>query len=126
MAPDVYVVTFSNCMFAGGVRDKRTSLLTNAPGLDVALHGKLCTNKLSCDRTGQAHAGWQPLVIDGIPVAYPTADEAEYPSGLCDILANFVHELTSKMDVDLAFTEIFAGPRAPLSYAVAKRLSSSS
>ena len=125
-APGVYVVTFSNCMFEGGVRDKQTSLLTNAPGVGAALQDLLCTNKAICDRTGKEHATWRPVVVDGIPVAYPTADEAEYPPGLCRILANVVHELASVGDGDLVFMEVFSGPRAPLSFAVAERLRSSS
>ena len=122
--PGVYVITVSNCMFEGGARSKRTSLLTNLPEIGRALQGNICTGKAVCDRTGNPHATWQPEVVKGVPVKYPTADEAEYPVGFCNALAEVIANLDVGIDNDLVLSEVLSGPRAPLSVAVARRLRS--
>ena len=73
----VYLVTFGNCMFEGGARSKRTSLLTNLPDIGKAMQGRICTGSAICERTGDPHAEWQPAVVKGVPVRYPKADETE-------------------------------------------------
>ena len=112
-------------MFMGGTRAKRTSLLTNVPGIGAILEGMLCMGKEICDRTGEPHESWKPDVVRGVPVRYPTADEAEYPAGLCSRLAEVIGGLDTDAEHSLVFTEVFSGPRAPLSFAVARRLCSS-
>ena len=110
---------FSSCMFIGGQRNKTTAILTNAPSLAAALRGKSCTGGLICSRTGAGHAFWDPVVQDGHSTAFPTEAEAEYSAGLCVELAPAIVGHGGWSPGRPFFTEVFAGPRAPLSRAVA-------
>ena len=117
--------TFSNCLF-GGQRAKLTTVLTNVPEIFDALDGKICRGKVVCDRTGTPHATWRPTVAHGQIIEYQTAGEAEYPQELCDKIgqalvariATLEHVITDR----ILFSEIFSGPRAPLSARVARHL----
>ena len=72
-----------------------------------------------CSRTGAGHASWDPVVQDGLITAFPTEAEAEYSAGLCAELAPAIVGHGGWSQERPFFTEVFAGPRAPLSRAVA-------
>ena len=72
-------VVFAACQH-GGTRDKRTKLLAT-PGLFSELEAE-CTG-------GHKHASWQPVLVDK-KLEFPTAQEAEYPSLLCDRMCQCV------------------------------------
>ena len=123
----VVQVDVSNCMFEGGVRNKRTTLVTNFADLVGALGGKTCSGKNLCDRTGLRHDTWTPTVKDGVVVDYPTAAEASYPRGLRELVATTVANYMEQGDRkfkegDALFTEVFAGLDASLSEAVSRAL----
>ena len=115
------------CMFEGGRRSKRTGVLTNIEEIVKVLGGRVCTGGSICDRTGLAHDSWDPKVVDGAIVNYPTAAEAEYSAGFCEVIAGAVIEhlrarrRRGDTTYELIFTEVFSGPRAPLTAAVAAR-----
>ena len=116
-------VEFTNCAFEGGLRHKVTAVLTNMDQLVIALRGKRCKNRETCERTGQPHASWAPIVVNGMVTSFPTEEEAEYPRGLCEAAANGIVAWAGTRDVSPSthghlFTEVFAGLRAPLSRAV--------
>ncbi len=83
-------------------------------------------------------AGCQRLFLDAVGSAagqrvsalgrgFPSESEAEYSAGLCAALAEAIISFRGKSvnegkQEELAFTEVFAGPRAPLSQAVARGL----
>ena len=110
---------FSSCMFNGGQRNKKTAILTNAPSLAAALEGRICSGGRRCSRTGVAHASWDPVVRGGRIAVFPTEAEAEYSDGLCAALAPAIVSHGGWSQGRPFFTEVFAGPRAPLSRAVA-------
>ena len=121
-------VAFCNCMLRGGRRNKRTKVLANVPEIREALAQRVCHGREVCDRTGLKHLTWQPEVVAGIITRYPTKGEAGYPVGLCDEIAkafrrrrgNQQHQKREGMDI--AFTEVFCGPRALLSARVCRHL----
>ena len=133
-------IVFSNCLFEGGVRNKQTGILTNVPEIVDALKDRICKGSKVCDRTHLKHETWTPKVLDGEVQHYQTAEEAEYPEGLCIALAVAVTKAAARMGTEsardmnhdatwevrdfrrLAFTEVFSGPRAPLTQAVISRL----
>ena len=122
----VHRVTFTNCCFAGGERNKLTAVLTNAQFIAGALEGRLCRGRDLCERTGAPHLTWAPVVRDGVIATYPTEAEAEYPAGLCVEVAKGVAELVEAAHsgdrYEWDFIEVFSGPNAPLSRAVAAQL----
>ena len=120
-------VTFHNCMFRGGQRDKLTTVLTNVEEIADALSNHMCQDRVYCSRTGIKHLTWDPEVVDGVIVKYQTRGEACYPVGLCDAVGAAVAKRRRSHHrqapgTDIAFTEVFAGPRAILSARVARHV----
>ena len=118
---------FSNCMFHGGARNKRTALLTNSEAIAEEFGGKVCRGRALCDRTGLQHLTWTPTVVDGQITSYKTEGEAEYPRGMGDALGRALVRMraaapSAAAAADIEFTEVFAGPRAVLSARVARHL----
>ena len=66
-------MTFHACAH-GGTRDKSTSIWQSQPYFDSLA--------LQCDRKHK-HASWRPAVKNGV-MTYPTAEEAAYPTLLCE------------------------------------------
>ena len=123
--PGIFRVDFTNCMFAGGDRNKKTAVLTNVEEIGAALRGRTCTGREVCDRTGRRHLTWTPAVSGGIIQAYQTGGEAEYPRGLCDAVGQAIRARRAAgtpRPSRIAFTEVFAGPRAILSARVARHV----
>ena len=123
--PGVFRVDFTNCMFAGGDRNKKTAILTNVEEIGAALRGRTCTGREVCDRTGRRHLTWAPTVAGGIIQHYQTEGEAEYPRGLCDAVGQAIRARRAAgaaRPARIAFTEVFAGPRAILSARVARHV----
>ena len=81
-------VSFDACAH-GSERDKRTKLLAT-PGLFTELE--------ACCPKNHAHASWQPYRTEQ-GIAFPTAAEAEYPSLLCDRMANCVLQMARTLGV---------------------------
>ena len=126
-APGMIRVDFSNCMFHGGARNKRTAIITNSEGIAAEFRGKVCSGRVVCDRTGLQHLTWIPTVINGQISSYKTESEAEYPRGMGDAVGRAVVKMRTetpagKTAPDIVFTEVFAGPRAVLSARVARHL----
>ena len=87
-----------------------------APGADLHRAGGMRP------RTGMRHLTWAPTVAGGIIQQYQTGGEAEYPRGLCDAVGQAIRERRAAgtaRSSRIAFTEVFAGPRAILSARVA-------
>ena len=123
--PGVFRVDFTNCMFAGGDRNKKTAVLTNVVEIGAALRERTCTGREVCDRTGRRHLTWAPTVAGGIIQHYQTEGEAEYPRGLCDAVGQAIRARRAAgaaRPARIAFTEVFAGPRAILSARVARHI----
>ena len=89
----------------------------------------LYTSDQVCDRTGKPHESWEPIVQDGLVTAFRSKEEAEYPSGLCEAFAEAAVRRFEKRGMDAKdeakaeshFIEIFSGPNAPLSKAMASK-----
>ena len=115
-------MTFASCMFFDCQRDKQTTLWTNVPAIYHALAGSQCRGNKLCNRTGLPHLSWKGPVRNGIPMAYHTAEEAAYPQGPCEALAKAILEWwptrPRQTRTSFVFSEVFAGPRAPLTAAV--------
>ena len=127
--PGMTVIEFMNCMFDGGMRNKRTKVLTNVPEIAHALANKMCMGRELCDRTGRPHLSWAPTVRDGTIQAYATDGEAEYPMGLCTAVGDAMvirRAASTDPPPEIEFTEVFAGPRAVLSAGVSQRLAAGS
>ena len=126
--PGVFAVDFHNCMF-GGSRRKRTRFLTNVASLEEAL-GRRCSAADVCSRTGVQHDSFEPIVVYGKIISFPTSGEAEYPKGLCEAYADAIATEVGGGNFSGAFkydfTEVFAGFNAPLSNEVGGRQTSSS
>ena len=81
-------VYFDACAH-GSARDKRTKLLASA-GL---------FNALAQDCPGDhTHLSWQPYKSDGV-VVFPTAQEAEYPTLLCNRMADCILQKAQTQNV---------------------------
>ena len=70
---------------------------------------------------------WSPLIRNGYSHALPTSEEAAYPLGLCECVAQAIVEKHTKQQVqdhleEFVFTEVFAGKLVGLSAAVARSL----
>ena len=127
-APGMMRIDFSNCMFHGGARNKRTAIITNSEEIAAEFRGRVCRGKALCDRTGLQHLSWTPTVGgDGQITAYATEGEAEYPRGLGDAVGRAMVRIRAARPAaaaapEIDFTEVFAGPRAVLSARVARHL----
>ena len=126
-APGMMRVDFSNCMFDGGARNKRTAIITNSEAIAAEFRGRVCRGRGLCDRTGLQHLSWTPTVSGGQITAYMTEGEAEYPRGLGDAVGRALVKIRAEAPAataaaGIAFTEVFAGPRAVLSARVARHL----
>ena len=117
--PGVETILLHNCMFAPGLKRKCSRFDTNMPQLRKRLE-RTCSAAAVCDRTGQAHESWRPVVKDGLIIRFPSAAEAEFQAELCDQLVQgyteFIENMTKTVSAD--FIEFFAGPRAPLTNAM--------
>ena len=109
------------CMFHPCKRRKRQILIHNCPEFEREL-GLVCENEKSCSRTGKPHKSWKPLVHDGKVVSFQTGQEREYPSGFCEAYARAVREISKRRESTITFLEVFSGPGAPLTKAVASSL----
>ena len=113
----VYKTEYHACMFEGCSRRKAQILIHNISTLDGEI-GLTCTSDKKCSRTGKPHLPWKPLVKDGKVVAFPTGEEREYSDGFCRAYARGLGEQFGDRE-DRSFLEIFSGPNAPLSRAIA-------
>ena len=116
--PGVFCTKYHACMFSPCKRRKRQVLIHNVPELDAEL-SLVCHNERRCERTGLAHLSWKPKVDGGKIVSFSTGDEREYPSGFCEKYAEAICKRHSNEE-NFTFVEIFSGPNAPLSCALAK------
>ena len=112
----VMCTEYHTCMFYPSERKKSQCLIHNIPALAAPL-GKLCQGPV-CQRTGKKHKDWRPRVEKGRVQSFATGEEREYPSEFCTTYANALEEMRN--DEDFVFLEVFSGPNAPLSHAVAK------
>ena len=113
--PDVELYTYSTCMYEGSKRRKMQGLLTNVSEIGEQLN-KVCSGGRFCDRTGEPHLKWRPLTSGNKVVQFQTGDEREYPVGFCNAYARGLR----KRPAIKSFLEVFSGPNAPLSEAVAE------
>ena len=112
--PDVREVFYHTCMFEGSRRRKYQVLITNGTSFKGRI-GRLREGAV-CTRTGQPHLRWRPTVTAGRVVQFQTGDEREYPTGFCEEYAKAAREVIHE---EGKFLEVFSGPNAPLSVAVA-------
>ena len=110
----VMLVEYTTCMFQGSRRRKKQLLLCNRE--EFRGMGKVCSGNRVCDRTGLPHLKWRPTTSGGKVVQFTTGDEREYPAGFCQAYAACVPKLLGQ---EGSFVEIFSGPNAPLSQAIA-------
>ena len=113
----VFCTKYHACMFSPCKRRKRQVLIHNVPELEDEL-GLVCHNERCCDRTGSPHLSWKPKVDRGKIVSFSTGDERAYPSEFCEKYAKALRRVYLEND-EFSFVEIFSGPNAPLSCAVA-------
>ena len=105
------------CMFEGSRRKKYQALITNR--VEFESMGRICNGNRVCDRTGEPHLKWRPVVHAGRVLQFTTGDEREYPKGFCQSYAKCLRPRLSSHE---SFMEIFSGPNAPLSSAVAEEM----
>ena len=79
--------------------------------------GLTCQSSRVCSRTHEPHLPWKPRVVNGRVTSFATGEEREYPPGFCEAYAAAVQKATAGKDS--VFIEVFSGPHAPLSRAVA-------
>ena len=113
----VVVTEYHACMFEGCLRRKAQVLIHNIPGMGRAI-GRRCLSDKRCSRTGRPHLPWRPLVSGGKVTSFPTGEEREYSEGFCKAYAQGLEDAIA-IRGDRSFIEIFSGPNAPLSKAVA-------
>ena len=113
--PGVFLSKYHTCMFEGSKRKKAQALIHNMEELkDME---KVCNGSSKCDRSGQFHERWRPVIAQGKVKQFVTGEEREYPRGFCEAYASCV--LTAVKDGRVrSFLEIYSGPNAPLSNAV--------
>ena len=80
---------------------------------------RICQGGKICDRTGLPHLKWKPATSGGKVVQFTTGDEREYPPGFCQAYAKCALKVLGESGT---FVEVFSGPNAPLSRAVASEL----
>lgn len=112
----VTATPYHSCMFHPSERRKSQVLIHNIPGLSYHMR-RICENERTCSRTERPRKNWKPKVVGGRVVSFATGEEREYPSGFCRAYAEGLKELMG--DPNNTFVEIFSGPNAPLSQAVA-------
>ena len=120
-APGVKVTRYHACMFNPCKRRKRQVLIHNVPGLEEFI-ARVCMNERCCTRTGACHLSWKPSVENGRVLSFRTGEEREYPEEFCGSLARGISSYYSKKGNALNFLEVFSGPNAPLTVAVAECL----
>ena len=114
--PGVFSTEYHACMFRGGRRRKAQVLIHNIKELEEVV-GLTCQSSRLCSRTHQPHLPWKPRVVNGRVTSFATGEEREYPPGFCEAYATAVQKATAGKDS--VFIEVFSGPNAPLSRAVA-------
>ena len=92
----VFSSFYHTCMFPGSSRRKHQILIHNR------------------DSSGK----WRPIVSAGRVTQYITGEEREYPRGFCMAYAESVRQSILERSLK-SFVEVFCGPNAPLSAAVA-------
>ena len=107
---------YHTCMFSPCERKKFQRLIHNHPPLALVI-GQKCDGKDVCTRTGRRHKDWRPKVKGGRVVSFSTGEEREYPLEFCSAYAKGIEDLTNSHS--FSFLEVFSGPNAPLSAAVA-------
>ena len=117
----VFSTPYHACMFHPCKRRKKQVLIHNRPELGSELN-LTCQSEKVCSRTGKPHKSWKPSVRDGKVVSFQTGQEREYPSGFCEAYARAVRSISEKRDIPITFLEVFSGPGAPLTKAVALSL----
>ena len=117
----VMCTEYHTCMFHPSERRKSQCLIHNMPSL-VPFLGKTCQGQV-CQRTGKKHKDWRPKVEKGRVLSFATGEEREYPAGFCTAYASALKDLYDQED--FIFLEIFSGPNAPLSTAVASHVGES-
>ena len=113
----VRVLDYTTCMFEGSRRRKFQSLVCNHEAFEPM--SLVCQGKKLCDRTGLPHLKWRPTTSGGKVLQFTTGDEREYPSGFCKSYAKCAAEV---LQTSGTFIEVFSGPNAPLSKAVADEM----
>ena len=112
----VMTTEYHACMFEGCKRRKSQILIHNIPGIHPHLN-LICKSSRICSRTGLPHLPWKPRVHKGRVTSFATGLEREYPPGFCKAYATAIQSLgTGKVN---SFVEVFSGPNAPLSCAMA-------
>ena len=87
------------------------------------------TAKASCPFLGSPHTPWDPKVNAKGDFAVPSKGESEYPAPLCEAIAKACMQRKKAAEETGAalpptfFIEIFSGPNAPLTQAVARACS---
>ena len=113
----VWATEYHSCMFEGSERRKAQVLIHNIPALHSSLN-LICSNSRVCTRTGRHHLSWKPRVEKGRVTSFATGLEREYPVGFCNAYAKAVsNDTRSRIH---SFIEVFSGPNAPLSCALAE------
>ena len=113
----VFSSFYHTCMFEGSKRRKFQILIHNIPSLEgMSLE---CESNGLCARTGRPHEKWRPLVSQGKVEQFVTGEEREYPSGFCSTYSKLLTENVMRGRVR-SFVEVYSGPNAPLSRAVAR------
>ena len=113
----VWATEYHSCMFKGSARRKAQILIHNIPLLNSNLN-LICNSSRICTRTGKPHLSWKPRVEKGRVTSFATGLEREYPEGFCETYAQAIVQATQ--NPIQSFVEVFSGPNAPLSCALAK------
>ncbi len=106
-------IYYHTCMFEGSKRKKFQILITNRKCFREM--NLLCKGGRICDRTGERHHNWRPVVSQGRVLQFTTGDEREYPQGFCSRYADCLRVCLPPLS---SFVEVFSGPNAPLSKCV--------
>ena len=118
--PGVFTTFYHACRFEPCLRRKYQVLIHNCLRFDTDV-GLLCSCAGTCDRTNRPHLSFKPEVKQGKIIKFMTGQEREYPRGFCEAYAGALQEeARCKGLTCLVFLEVFSGPNAPLSRAIAK------
>ena len=119
-------VLFHACA-SGGERRKRTTLLTNMPEVGEEC-GLVCGERRAmadCPFLGRPHLSWESEVDAAGRFTPPSKGEAEYQPRLCAAIAKAcIRRRQAVLEAGdplppTFFIEVFSGPNAPLTTAVA-------
>ena len=113
----VFSSFYHTCMFEGSKRRKFQILIHNLSSLKGM--NLECESNGLCSRTGRPHEKWRPLVSRGKVEQFVTGEEREYPSGFCSAYSRLLTEDIMGGKIH-SFVEVYSGPNAPLSKALAK------